>query len=284
VTTNTTGKLERTVSDQETSQHIKNLEVLGYSIAKSFLTEKTVSRLQALVDKYCLEAQSIQYKGRPARDVEDRMLYNLQNKDKFFIDILDLPFLRKIFMRFLNDPYYRFLPNDVPNYTMVYYNARTGGTQLDLHIDSHIPAPGDRTWSMQVGIVLNDHTLENGCTIVVPGSHKSGQFTDRELKNTQPILPKKGDVVFWDSRLWHGTMENKAQKPRWTLIATVTSWWLKPCMDIPRALPDEIYQELSKTQKVLMGFCSIPPKNEKLRINTKTGYEALLSSVKDYFD
>jgi len=186
-------------------------------------------------------------------------------------------------MEFLNDPYYRFLPPEVPNYVLSYFNARSSGNKLDLHIDSHIPVPGPRTWSMQMAYVLEDQAEDNGCTTVVPGSHLAGTFTDRDLNKMERVYAKAGDIVFWDSRLWHGTLENVSGRSRWALIATFTSWWVKPSMDATRSLPEEIYQELSNAQKVLLGFCSIPPKDETKRINTKTGYEALLPTVKEYY-
>ena len=36
-----------------------------------------------------------------------------------------------------------------------------------------------------------------------------------------------------------------------------------------------IYKKCNNLQKQILGFCSIPPINEKLRINTKSGYNIL---------
>ena len=43
----------------------------------------------------------------------------------------------------LNDKYYRFLPDSVPNYILGGYNGRSSGDKLDLHIDSFMPYTGD---------------------------------------------------------------------------------------------------------------------------------------------
>jgi ectoine hydroxylase-related dioxygenase (phytanoyl-CoA dioxygenase family) len=171
----------------------------------------------------------------------------------------------------------------VPNYILSYYNARSSGLKLDLHIDSYVPNQGEFTWAMQVGFILDDMNEDNGCTVVVPGSHQSGKYTDRDLKNVKSIIAKAGDVIIWDSRLWHGTKGNSSGASRWALIATITQWWVKQSMDIPRGLPDSIYQNLLDEQKALLGFCSIPPVNSNGRINTKCGYDFLKPSVKDYF-
>ena len=226
----------------------------------------------------------MKYDGKPKRDIDDKILYNLQNKDKFFVDILGCPVIEKIAISKLNDKYYRFLPDSKPNYTLLYFNARSSGKELDLHIDSNIPFIGPYTSVMQFAIMLEDSDENNGCTVVVPGSHQSGEYSNRNLDNKISVTAKAGDIVCWDSRLWHGTLPNKSKKSRWAIIATLGRWWIKPSMDIPRGLPEHIYTELTNKQKVLLGYCAIPPKNEFERINTKCGYDFIKPSVKDYFN
>ena len=73
-----------------------------------------------------------------------------------------------------------------------------------------------------------------------------------------------------------------SRRSRWALIATVGMWFLKPAMDIVSSLPQTIYSKLTDEQRVLMGFCSIPPKNEFQRNNTKTGLNDLKDNVEEY--
>jgi hypothetical protein len=270
----------RAMGSGEQEQYLKELLVYGYCVVKQYTDPKTVTFLKDKVDK--LWGQGAVYEGVPDRDAEDRIVYNLQNKDKAFVDLLSGAGLHEILMPKLNDPYYRFLSADVPNYYLHYYNARSSGQQLDLHIDSHMPFPGKRTAIMQTAFLLDDHNRDNGCTVVVPGSHLSGEFTDRELDNVKSVVAEAGDVVIWDSRLWHGTLENTSRQSRWSLVATWGMWWIKPAMDITRGLPGEVYAQLDDRQKQMLGFCCIPPVDESERINTKTGYDALRPLVDDY--
>ncbi len=273
----------RQIINSEYVQHLKNIDVYGYTVVKSFLSTKLVGILKNLVIDWHQKSVFNSYVGVPQRDVSDKILYNLQNKHKLFIDILCDEFIKDLLIKKLNDEFYRFLPENAPNYILNYYNARSSGSALDLHIDSHIPAAGGYPWAMQVAFVLEKQDQNNGCTVVVPGSHQSGRYTDRGLENVSPVITDPGDLVVWDSRLWHGTLENKSGASRWSLIATFTRWWLKQSMDMTRSLPDAIYQELSNEQKSILGFCSIPPVSESDRINTKTGYDSLLPHVSDYY-
>jgi ectoine hydroxylase-related dioxygenase (phytanoyl-CoA dioxygenase family) len=277
--------LSREITKYEVEQALKELDVYGYASFKNFLKPCAIEKLLLLTERAYDQINSkekIVYKGTPERDRYDKILYNLQNIDKIYIDLLCLPGVSDVAKAKLNDPYYRFLPDEVPNYTLQYYNARSSGRKLDLHIDSIIPFPGEYTNMMQFGYLLQDSNEENGCTVVVPGSHKSGKYTDRDLANVRLLSGKAGDLVFWDSRLWHGTLENSSGKSRWMIIATLGMWWVKPSMDIVKGMNDEIYKSCSDQQKQLLGFCAIPPVDPMDRNNTKCGYDFLKPSVHDY--
>ena len=254
---------------------IKEIEQNGYCIIKNFLKKKKVAKLLALVEKNYIKSKKKKYKGIPSRDINDKILYNLQNKDYNFIKVLSDRRVVFIAKHFLNDPYYRFLKNNKPNYILNYFNARSSGNKLDLHIDSWMPYLGKQIYMMQFVFLLEDSTSLNGCTTVVKRSHKSGKYTNRKSKYTQNLIGKAGDLIIWDSRLWHGTLPNYGKSSRWAIVSTLSSWWVKQAMDMPKGLPRKIYNKCTNLEKQLIGFCSIPPKDEKQRINTKCGYEVL---------
>ena len=257
------------------NKKIKEIEKNGYCIIKNFFPKKKVSKLLSLVEKNYTKNKKKKYKGVPLRDSNDKILYNLQNKDYNFIRILSDSRVISIAKHFLNDPYYRFLKSNKPNYILNYFNARSSGNQLDLHIDSWMPYLGKQIYMMQFVFLLEDSTKLNGCTTVVKGSHKSGKYTNRKSKKIQNLTGKAGDLIIWDSRLWHGTLSNYDKSSRWAIVTTLSSWWVKQAMDMPRSLPKKILNKCTNLEKQLIGFCSIPPKDEKQRINTKCGYEIL---------
>ena len=271
----------RDVKQDEIDNHLKNLNVYGYSTIKNFIDKNLVNILLNIVKENYKKSED-QFEGRPMRDKNDKMVYHIQNKDKKFIDLISADPISKIATQKLNDKYFRWLPETDPNYILHYYNARSGGSQLDLHIDTFIPLLGEHTIAMQFVFVLNDMDEDNGCTIVVPGSHLSGKYTDREIEEKKSIIAKAGDLVMWDSRLWHGTGKNKSKDDRWALIATFSQWWVKQKLDISKSLPNTIYKKCNNKQKALLGFCSLPPIDENDRINTKTGYDSLKENIEDY--
>jgi len=59
-------------------------------------------------------------------------------------------------------------------------------------------------------------------------------------------------------------------------------WWIKPSMNICASMSNSIYKKCSNLEKQILGFCSIPPRNEYERINTKSNYSFLKKNVFDY--
>ena len=262
-------------------QAIREIEGWGYTTLSQVIPQP--EHLVELLKKHS-EDESIINKQLHAVRKNDRYVYNLQNKDIRFLQLLSIPSVKAILKHFLNDPYYQVMDDSEPNYILNYFNARSSGDALDLHIDCKFPATGKIAWVMQVAFVLEDMTMENGCTQVVPGSHKSGEYTDRNLSKRHSIEARAGDIVLWDSRLWHGTGENISGDTRWVAIATVTQWWMKQNLDIPRMLPDEIYQKCTDDEKVLLGFASMSPVSDAETVIAKKSKSFLKAHVSDYFN
>lgn len=261
---------------------IKEIEVYGYTVLPNLLSQKTVTSLLSLLEEVSDEEKSRHRQLHDSRK-KDKYVYNLQNKNIAFVNLLSNQTVTSIVGNFLNDPYYQVMDKHHNNYILNYYNARSSGAALDLHIDCKFPSTGPYVWVMQVAYVLENMNEDNGCTVVVPGSHKSGEYTDRTLKKRESVTANAGDVILWDSRLWHGTTENLNGKSRWVAIATFSQWWIKQNLDIPRMLPETIYKECSDDEKVLLGFCSIPPVTDEFSVIMKKSKKDLKEKVSDYF-
>jgi len=258
--------------------HLDELKTRGYTRLTNAVPQSVIARLRARIQELHAAAQPLDQRAVPALNRGHAVLYNLQNRDPLFITtLLDHADLRHILIATLNDEWYRQIPRDCPNYIMRAVVARSSGPEaLPLHIDSFVPASGSFAWAVQAAIVLEDQHPSNGCTVVVPGSHQFDRYADQaSMALAEPIMSKAGDLVVWDSRLWHGTTANQSGATRWSLIATFTRWWLKQNYDVTGMLPDAIYDALSDEHRAVLGFCSIPPRDELERVDVKAGYELL---------
>lgn len=184
---------------------------------------------------------------------------------------------------FLNDPYYQKIDDDDINFILAYYNARSSVAELPLHIDNYFPTGGDHPNSMQIVFSLSGQDAQNGATVVVPGSHRIQNFPDRSISQiSQVVNCEPGDVIVWDSRLWHGALENKTGQDRWSLVATFRPWFMKQNFDVVRGLSESIFQLSTPQEKALLGFLSLPVVDETERINLKQGYSDLKTELNEY--
>ena len=102
-------------------------------------------------------------------------------------------------------------------------------------VESHIPAPyPDAVMHLSSLWMLTSFSAENGGTLIVPGSHRSPNNpsgengVDRDAVHPEEInvTGGPGDVVFYDSRLWHSVAENKSDQPRVAMSVRYAPWWL----------------------------------------------------------
>ena len=266
------------------NKYIKQIEEVGYALIPDTFDNTTVTKLLELCKSHFEQSKRKVSQDVPYLNLNHPTLYNLQNKDLFFLkSIFSSNELREILIHFLNDKWYKQIPADQPNYILRSFGARSSTDPMPLHIDSFIPYSGKEVIVMQCAIILEDQNLNNGCTVVVPGSHQAGEYAEQDkIDNAIPIQPKKGDLVIWDSRLWHGTTKNISGGSRWSAIATFSRWWIKQNFNITNNLPQKYYSELSSEERSILGYCSIPYETEYQGIDLKRGHNQLLEQVESY--
>ena len=105
------------------------------------------------------------------------------------------------------------------------------GSPVEWHQDwAFYPYTNDDL--LAVGVAIDDMSLENGCLMVVPGSHKGptydhhqngvfvGAVTDPNFSadNAAPVQVKAGGISIHHVRTLHGSAPNNSSKPRRLLL------------------------------------------------------------------
>ena len=274
----------RKLSADEIESAIAKIEYLGYAVIPGVLSKEVTRGLLKKVETLFECANPLgKNSGITTNQLHDKYVYHLQYKDTDFLKIITDENLLELLRPFLNDPYYTQLAPDQFNFLLAYYNARSSVDPLQLHIDNYIPTGGYHPNSMQIVFSLNGQNAQNGATTVVPGSHNIQKYPDRKALGIEQIVEcDPGDAIVWDSRLWHGALENSTRADRWSLVATFRPWWAKQNFDPVRGLSEEIFSQLTPQQKALLGFLSLPPKDESEKVSLKQGYNDLLNTLDDY--
>lgn len=265
--------------------HFQALADRGYTIIPRAVCASSAGELLLNVRRLHAGRRRLPDAAQPFLNRGHEVLYNLQNEGVEFLrqfsrNSLVMELLRGL----LNDPYYKQIPADRPNFLLRAMAARSSGNAvLPLHIDSFVPGSGRHCIACQVAIVLEDQSPETGCTLVVPGSHRSDEYAHPDaMSQAIPLETHAGDIVIWDGRLWHGALGNKTNQSRWSVIATFVRWWMKHNFDVPGMLPQSIYDLLDEDEKTMLGYCSMPPRDEFDRVDIKAGHGQLKARVTDY--
>ena len=113
-------------------------------------------------------------------------------------------------------------------------NLKTGdgGSAVEWHQDfAFYPHTNDSM--LAVGVALDDCTVDNGCLLFIPGSHKKmldhhhdGHFVgaitpsreDVDLRNSEPVEVKAGSISIHHVCALHGSVPNRSGKPRRLLL------------------------------------------------------------------
>jgi hypothetical protein len=105
-------------------------------------------------------------------------------------------------------------------------------------------------------VMLDDFTLENGATYILPGGHKIGDRPTDDYFYCHAVraVGTAGSLLFFNSNLWHAAGENRTSTHRRALTMSFTRPYWKQQMDYPRALGTEVCESLSSEMKQIVGY------------------------------
>jgi ectoine hydroxylase-related dioxygenase (phytanoyl-CoA dioxygenase family) len=106
---------------------------------------------------------------------------------------------------------------------------------------------------------LDDFTLENGATRVVPGSHDLREVADVTEADVERAVMAKGSVLFYLGSTIHGGGGNQSQLPRPGLINTYSLGWLRQEENQYLTLPRAVVEGYPEHIRRLIGYQSHGP-------------------------
>jgi hypothetical protein len=134
------------------------------------------------------------------------------------------------------------LPHDASYVGRVHRDQRTFSGALHLMV--------------QLLVMLDDFTEENGATYVLTGSHRSGEkpSDDAFFRDADRAVGAAGSIVVFDSNLWHAAGVNRSGEPRRALTLAFTRPFIKQQLDYPRTLGYERGEAYSPVLRQLLGY------------------------------
>ncbi len=120
---------------------------------------------------------------------------------------------------------------------------------------------GDIHLLINILIMLDDFTLDNGATYIASGSHRSNQKPNEAefYQHAERITGKAGDVVAFDSNTWHAAGMNQSNSIRRGLTLTYSRPFMKPQIDFPRFLGENYLSNCTEDVKQILGYYARVP-------------------------
>jgi ectoine hydroxylase-related dioxygenase (phytanoyl-CoA dioxygenase family) len=112
-------------------------------------------------------------------------------------------------------------------------------------------------------VMLDDFTAENGATLLLSGSHLQNEMpSDAEFQaNAIQATGFAGDIIIWNSNLYHASGTNTTDAVRRCLPITFSLPYYKQLLDYPQAIGEDKYTSLEEEIKRILGYDSRVPKS-----------------------
>ena len=126
-----------------------------------------------------------------------------------------------------------------------------------LHRDDGIYPLSIQGMELQVSAMwaLNDFTVENGATHVLPGSHQGPpRSVNTRTEHTVQAVMAKGSLLLYLGSVLHGGGANRSDAPRMGLINTYSLGWLRQEENHYLAIPREVADSYPERIRQLMGY------------------------------
>lgn len=241
--------LKHQLTDQEREAFDRD----GYFLVENAISEETVARANAAVDRLIAT-----YRDQEGLEENARINYlDFIGRDREFMDLLDCPTTFPKVWNILGwniQLYHSHLiwtPPLQPGEPDPGYNWHKDSGRLNQELETD-PQP---RISLKVAYFLTDTSVPGRANLyVVPGSHltnKLEDIVDGQPRGGMPVLAKPGTAVFFDRRIFHASSPNTSDVTRKVLFYGYSYRWLRPRDDMRI---EEWLDDADPIQKQLLGI------------------------------
>ncbi len=222
-----------------------DLTEFGCARLSGVIPSDTVSRLRALIAEAARADQEDQGSYLYSGDANQR-IWMLPPRHQLFVELAANPVAIDMMRTILGDN--PLLSNLSANIT------GPGGEAMIPHWDQDW---ADRPWPLALAAhviwMLDDFTVENGATLVAPGSHRLD--TAPPQGSLVPATGPAGSALLLDGRTWHGTGANTSRSARRRgILAYYCRPYIRQQENYLVSLPVEFQSKLDPSHRKLFGL------------------------------
>jgi ectoine hydroxylase-related dioxygenase (phytanoyl-CoA dioxygenase family) len=231
----------------------------GYHVVENLFSKKEIKKAKdKLIDLAKIKAPQISKKDSLSVISATNHIWNLIDKDEIFRKMVQNELIVKVFSIILG--------NELKLGSFAARIQQPGDKRQKPHLDypywdmynpKSFPININSSFAMncQSTIMIDDFTLENGATMVGPGTQLRGYFPKQ--KEFWPIMKqatgRAGSVILTTGLLWHGAGANNSKKPRIGILGQYLPKFVKPMEDQLASVDMKIIKKSSKKLQNLLG-------------------------------
>jgi len=234
-------------------EDIFNLKTKGYVILREWVSKEQLSKIDRVLPKLFDEHKKIREKNNNGI-TSDGVAMNVLASDDTFIDFVQ-EMIDKGLINSLEKNY--FGGKCILNSFSALSNIKSESDLFYKKVHRDI-----RGYSGKVPLLLNilvmvdDFTIENGGTLLLPYSHLIEEEPSKEFweENCKCMTGSAGDIIIWNSNIFHASGINKTTQIRRGLPITLSLPYYKQLLDYPRAIGYERKDEFSDKMQQILGY------------------------------
>jgi len=237
------------------NKDIINLETKGYTILRNWVSDEWLNKFLINLPSLFEEHSKIRKENNNGI-ISEGVAMNVLASDDLFIDFLQV-MLDKGLIKDIEDNYFKrscilnsfTALNNVPSESKLFHK------KVHRDISGY---SGSTPILLNMLIMVHDFTIENGGTLILPKSHLKEDEPTKEFwdKSKISLAGKAGDLIIWNSNVYHASGINKTQSDRIAIPITLSLPYYKQLLDYPRALGLERQSEFNPKMQELLGYHS----------------------------
>ncbi len=233
-------------------QELAQFERDGFVILERVLDPAELAEVTAALAAY---EQDRPMGRNPFEGQKSQRVYSLAAKGPAFARLIEHPRILALLDRLL-------LPNFLLS-TAQSIRLHPGEQAQPWHTDDAfyvVPRPREVRLAVSVIWAIEDFTVDNGATEVIPGSHLWRQERpDERPHQAVPAVMPAGSAVLFDGALWHRGGANRSTGTRLAISPQYCQPWLRPQESQLLIVPPDAARACSDRMRSMLGYSIHPP-------------------------
>ncbi|MBU1378797.1 MAG: phytanoyl-CoA dioxygenase family protein [Alphaproteobacteria bacterium] len=219
----------------------------GWSRFDSVVPEPELKQLRAALDDACAQCREVQLRnGLPNTEGTAHHVLVFEGP---FMDFLTRYSLDAQIEAFFQSQYI------LNSFGAVVTHKDAASYAMNLHRDVRT-FTGELKLILNMLVMLDDFTLENGATHLLTGSHARPDRPSPEAfaRDSDRLTGKAGTICLFDSNLWHAAGQNRTDTPRRAITLTFSKAMIKPQFDFIRFFGEERVVKMEPRLRQMLGW------------------------------